>query len=161
MVSISLSSRLMCIVSVMVRFKLVGLVAGGEVAAVVALSFVGVLLDSSDSIFFKLSDFCCGRDGTRDSLKCTCWNFGGGAVDDVPLGAGGDEASTADMGSGLELRGAKCFSKTFSPDNSAGPVKGPRSISEPDCGRFPAPIKEALASKSSTFCVSTSPVTRA
>jgi hypothetical protein len=64
MVSISLSSRLMCIVSVMVRFKLVGLVAGGEVAAVVALSFVGVLLDSSDSILIKVSDFCCGRDGT-------------------------------------------------------------------------------------------------
>ena len=48
MVSISLSSKDMCIVSVMVRFKLVGLDTGGDVKAVTVLSSVGVLLESAE-----------------------------------------------------------------------------------------------------------------
>ena len=51
MVSINLVCIVIPCVSVIVRFKLVGREAGGEVSAVVALSPVGVRLDSSDPIF--------------------------------------------------------------------------------------------------------------
>jgi hypothetical protein len=47
--SIILSCMERCRVSVKVRFRLVGLVSGGEVIAVTRLSFVGVRVDISES----------------------------------------------------------------------------------------------------------------
>jgi hypothetical protein len=62
------------------------------------------------------------------------------------------------MGSGLEVLGANILSNILASDDvAAGPVKGPTGKLGSPSGRFPAPTRCALASKSNMFCVSTSP----
>lgn len=142
-------------VSVYVRFKLCRLVAGGEVWAVVRLSFVGVREDGSESgtsIAFSVNSLCCG-------LAFSSSGLGGPGLRLLV----GEASGLSSISSGLADRGRKLASNGF-PESSApaGPVRGPiRCVWEEKPGMLFAPTSFALASSSSIPCISWSPLTRA
>lgn len=85
-------------------------------------------------------------------------------LDPLSEACGGDEARTpplpafiSPMFSGLSDRGMKLFSKTFSPDMSAGPESGPLDVN-PLAPVASCPIKFALVSSSSMLCACVSPL---
>jgi hypothetical protein len=146
-------------VSVIVRFSTLGrLEGGGDVFAVVPLSFVGVLDELSDPVLSACRD--CGRVSEVEvdrscSEPRTAIGIGGGPR------VVGDMRGVLSMGSGLADRGAKSLSKMLAFVVAAGPVNGPGGMAGCPFGRFPAPSRCAFDSRSNMFCVSTSPVTRA
>jgi len=162
MASISFCCTLTWAVSVIVRFRAVGrLDIGGEVSAVVRLSFVGVLDELSDRS--ALSPIGWDRADALDSIaplgvfssSGTPFSMGGSAV------VTGEIRGVRSIDSGLAVRGANSLSKTLSLDTMAGPLKGPVGMVESPFGRFPAPRSCALARRSNMCCISRSPVTLA
>lgn len=147
--------------SVAVRFNTLGrLDGGGDVLAVVPLSFVGVLEEPSDSVPSPWNG--CDRGSGPDS-EPSYWgarvpNRPGFLVGALLLGDGRGDLS---IGSGLEVLGINCLSNTFASEGIAGPVSGPVRILGSALGRLAAPTTWAFANRSSIFCISTSPVTRA
>jgi hypothetical protein len=146
-------------VSVIVRFSTLGrLEGGGDVFAVVPLSFVGVLDELSDPVLSACRD--CGRVSEVEvdrscSEPRTAIGIGGGPR------VVGDMRGVLSMGSGLADRGATPRPTLWALGVAPAPVTGPGGRGGCPFGRFPAPSRCAFDSRSNMFCVSTSPVTRA
>jgi hypothetical protein len=138
-------------VSVKVRLSILGLLdAGGEVFWVVPLSFVGVLVEFSDSV------------GSKAISVARLLDVGGLVFEWVGCGRVCSRVVVGDsigesVGPGLLVLGTNCLSNTFSPDVSAGPLRGAAGRVGSTVERLPAPTRCALARRSSMFCVSTSP----
>lgn len=148
-----------CAVSVKDLLKTLGLLDGGgedwEVWSVPPLSLVGVLDESAESDEAAPADTEC--DGLAPgAAACSADRRGEGEAFAVEA-----EATGPAIWSGLADLGIKSLSNTFSPETSAGPVRGPWGTAGSGFGRLPAPTMFALARSSSMLWASWSPETRA
>ena len=133
-----------------VLLRLCGLVTGGEVLAVVRLSFVGVLEDTSES-GSKLEEVSSLDSFTGKTGMCSSgigWTMSTGFLIVV-----GEELGLSKR-SGLSELDRKLCSKIFRLSSAvAGPVRGPVKY-DPNPARLFAPTNFALANSSSMPCIS-------
>jgi hypothetical protein len=138
MVSISFCCKETGATSVNVRRRLGFLEDGGDVLAVVPLSFVGVRDELSESGSSSITSITCFGSGASDlGDRFLLGSAPGTSMLDCRIVVG--DTMGVLKSSGLADLGANCWSNTFSPVMTGGPVSGPNVKSPSALGRLPAP----------------------